>query len=45
MRRKIANAIDDQLYQQIKSLAVKDGKPINQIIEESLREYLQRRFF
>lgn len=42
MRRKIANTISDELYRALKERALREGKPINRLMEEALRAYLGR---
>lgn len=42
VRRKIANTISEDLYRALKERAFREGKPINQVMEEALRAYLAR---
>ena len=39
---KFTTTIDEELLKKIKIKAIKEGKNVNEIIEELLREYLKR---
>ena len=43
MRRKIGTVLDERLVLKAKAVAARQGKPLNQIIEEALRHYLAHR--
>jgi hypothetical protein len=42
MRAKIGTALDRDLLKRARSMAARQGKPLNQVIEEALREHLAR---
>ncbi|RME23032.1 MAG: ribbon-helix-helix protein, CopG family [Deltaproteobacteria bacterium] len=43
MRRKVGTALDERLIAQVKMLAAREGRPLNDVIEEALRRYLASR--
>jgi len=43
MRTKVGTALDDDLLKRARSLAAREGKQLNQLLEEALSELLARR--
>jgi hypothetical protein len=43
MRTKIGTALDRDLLKRARSVAARERKPLNQVIEEALKEHLARR--
>ena len=43
MRRKIGTALDERLIVQAKHLAAREGRPLNDVLEDALRRYLALR--
>jgi hypothetical protein len=43
MRTKIGTALDRELLKRARSMAVREGKQLSQIIEEALSEHLARK--
>jgi hypothetical protein len=43
MRTKIGTALDRELLKRARSMAVREGKRLNQVIEEALKEHLARK--
>lgn len=42
MRKKVASTIDEQLYEEAKAHARREGRNLNELIEDALRAYLDR---
>lgn len=43
MRKKVGTILPEELLVKARLLAVKEGKRLNQLLEEALREYLAKR--
>ena len=43
MRTKIGTALDDKLLRRARSVAAREGKRLNEVIEEALSEHLDRK--
>ncbi len=43
MKRKVGTVIDEELLRRAKVLAASDGKPLSTVLEDALRQYLDRR--
>ena len=44
MRTKVGTVLDAGLLRQARSVAVREGKRLNQVLEEALAEHLKRKF-
>ena len=42
MRKKVGTILPEELLVKARLLAVKEGKKLNQLLEEALKEYLKR---
>jgi len=43
MKRKVGTVLDEEVLQAVKVLAAREDRRLSEVIEEALREYLQRR--
>lgn len=41
MRKKVATTMDASLYERAKEQARKEGRPLNDLLEQALRRYLE----
>jgi predicted transcriptional regulator len=42
MKRKIGTIVDDDLYHEVKVLAARERRPIAEVVEVALNDYVQR---
>jgi len=43
MKRKVGTVLDEEVFRAVKVLAARENRPLSEVIEEALRDYLRRK--